>query len=306
MIRHLSFVVALTAVLASADAVGSPLSVSFDFSRQAIGLDVTVKGTPLHVMLDTGLNPSGIDLKRAQSLGLPIDRKAAGEGNGEGGGSAKVFPSTIRDLKIGNRAFGNVQALAFDMAPISKTYGRTLDGILGYSFLRDKTVLIDYPARIVTFASTERDIAPSLARCRTHFTAPLRLLGNEGFPLVPDFRLGNLTVPATLDTGSNRIASLYPGALAMKGVREKLEITGKSGGASVGGNFTGQSAILHLAIGIGPFALPAGATVAILKTDDRATDRVANIGNATYAAMKVKILLDYVEKSVSFYGDCAT
>jgi len=32
--------------------------VPFDFSRSAIGVDVTIKGTPLYMILDTGVDPS--------------------------------------------------------------------------------------------------------------------------------------------------------------------------------------------------------------------------------------------------------
>lgn len=46
-------------------AQAAPLSVPFDFTRGAIGLDVSVNGTPLYMILDTGVDPSVIDLARA-------------------------------------------------------------------------------------------------------------------------------------------------------------------------------------------------------------------------------------------------
>src|ERR1700712_4223650 len=47
-------------VSAAAAQAAETLTVPFDFSRQAIGLDITVKGTPLYMILDTGVDPSGI------------------------------------------------------------------------------------------------------------------------------------------------------------------------------------------------------------------------------------------------------
>ena len=53
-------------------AASAPVTVSFDFSRHAIELTATVKGKPINVLLDTGVNPSVIDLGRATALGLPL------------------------------------------------------------------------------------------------------------------------------------------------------------------------------------------------------------------------------------------
>ena len=57
----------------AAPAAPSPLVVPFDFSRGAIDLEVKVHGQPLRMILDTGVDPSVIDLSRAQALGLKID-----------------------------------------------------------------------------------------------------------------------------------------------------------------------------------------------------------------------------------------
>jgi len=85
---------ALASAMLGTAALGAdaPLTVPFDFSRHAIGLDVTVKGAPLYMILDTGVDPSAIDLKRAEALGLPIQRDNAGEASGEGDAkSAQIF-----------------------------------------------------------------------------------------------------------------------------------------------------------------------------------------------------------------------
>src|SRR5260221_13433385 len=100
-------------------ASAAPLSVPFDFSQMAIGPDVTVGGTPLYMILDTGVDPSVIDIARADALHLKVDRAAGGEASGEGNATeAKVFPATIDTLVIAGRSFAPVDALAADMTAL--------------------------------------------------------------------------------------------------------------------------------------------------------------------------------------------
>jgi Aspartyl protease len=51
---------------------GQTLRVPFDFSQSEIGIDATVNGEPLFILLDTGVDPSTIDLQRAEALHLKI------------------------------------------------------------------------------------------------------------------------------------------------------------------------------------------------------------------------------------------
>ena len=66
-------------------------------------------------------------------------------------------------MAIGSRGFGPVDALAADMHAMSAAYGRTLDAVLGYSFLKDKMVLIDYPNRKVVLLDQLADARPQFA-----------------------------------------------------------------------------------------------------------------------------------------------
>ena len=115
---------ALAASVLFSSALAATIQVPFDFSRGPIGLDVTVKGTPLHAILDTGVDPSVIDIGRARELGLKVDRGAGGEASGVGdAASAKVYPATIEALAIGALAFGPFAALAADMSAMSADMG---------------------------------------------------------------------------------------------------------------------------------------------------------------------------------------
>ena len=102
-------------------AAAEPLCVPFDFSRGSIGLHVNVKGVPLFMILDTGVDPSVIDLSRADALGLKVDRAAGGEATGGGDAKqARAFPVTLSNLTISGRPFASFDALAMDMGILSE------------------------------------------------------------------------------------------------------------------------------------------------------------------------------------------
>jgi hypothetical protein len=295
---------AALACAAAAPASAAPLTLPFDFSRHAIGLQVTVKGMPLYALLDTGVNPSVIDSGRAKALRLPLDRRAVGRGSGEGGGTTEAIPSRIEQLEIGGRRLGDVEALSADLSAISKTYGRPVGAVLGYSFLKDKIVLLDYPRTTLTIFDSAREATAENRQCRRRISIPFTSFGGEQFPVMHDFRFGHTAAPVTLDTGSNRILALYQSALQLPAVRAALKTTGAGGGSSFGGSYTTRTATLNLPLRIGPFALTAGQTVSVVPVPESLRTRVANAGNGMFAALKVRLLLDYAGKRISLYGQC--
>jgi len=298
-----SIAVATTLLFASA-AHAANRSVPFDFSHHAIGLNVTVRGKPLYVLLDTGVDPSVIDLQRAKALGLPMQKGQGGEATGEGNGSAHVFPATIKMLAIDGHAWGDVDALAMDMAGLSKSYGKTLDGVLGYSFLSGKTVVIDYPSSNVTFYKGSHPVAATMKQCKLHYATPLVFAGaDDRIPVLPDFRFGESKAKISLDTGSNRGVSLFPAGLELKGVRAALVHTGKVEGAGARGAFSSDRSRLDLTTGVGEFTLPAGREVVQLP-DQSKPGIAANLGNPTFADLRVKLVIDYPGKTLAMYGDC--
>ena len=279
-------------------------TVPFDFSRHAIALQVSVKGQPMYMLLDTGVDPSVIDLGRAKALGLPMHPGQGGDASGEGSGHAHVVPATIAKLSIDGQAWGDVDALAMDMAGLSKSYGRKLDGVLGYSFLHDKTIVIDYPASTVSIHGGSHPVAAAMRGCRRRYATPLVFAGDDDrIPVLPDFRFGDAKAKISLDTGSNRGVSLFPAGLDLPGVRAAMARTGKVQGAGARGGFTSESSRLGLPTGVGDFALPAGRDVVTLP-DQSKPGIAANLGNPTFADMKVKLVIDYPAKKLAMYGDC--
>jgi hypothetical protein len=293
----------LSATVSSVAASQESLTIPFDFSRSAIGLDVTVRGKPLYVILDTGVDPSLIDLARAEALGLKVDGQNAGEASGFGDGKrATIFPSSIDGLVIGGHAFASFDALASDMTAFSAHYGRKLDGVLGYSFLADKIVLIDYPRQTLGILNQATDAMSMVGTCRTRWSTPLRTV--ENFPVITNFRFGTAKGRISLDTGSNGGIALYQSALEMKGVRAALSEKSAITFAGARGDGKAESYTFNAPVGFGPFGLPPGEVVTVRNEKGSNSTRVANGGNALFAAMKLKILLNYRARTMTFYGYC--
>jgi hypothetical protein len=174
--------------------------------------------------------------------------------------------------------------------------------VLGYSFLSDKIVLIDYPSRKLALLDKRREIKPMVRTCRTHWTTPLTT--SDSFPVIPRFRFGRASGPVTLDTGSNGGIGLYQAALALPGLRTSLVEKGTEIHSGARGDAKTETYALAAPVGFGPFNLPAGQIVSVHSERGSTDTRVANIGNALFAAMKVKMLLDYRGRTMTFYGDC--
>lgn len=304
-VRRIRVAAGLTACLAVSPALAAPLEVPFDFSRGAVGVNVMVRSAPLFALLDTGVDPSVIDAVRAKTLGLKVDLKSGGEVSGTGNSaSAIAYPTTIDSLAVAGRPFAPIEALAADLNAISGGYGKPIDAVLGYSFLRDKTVLVDYARRRLEISSRPGELTPLTRGCRTHFTLPLQFLGSDNTPIIPAFRFASATGPGTLDTGSNEAVTLFPRALALPGVRAALVQKGEVTSAGARGQGTSKTYVLNGPVGFGPFSLPAGQVVKVGQPQGDGDMRVANLGNPLFSALKLEVLLDYRSKRITFYGRC--
>lgn len=293
----------LAGLVAIGSAAAEPVQTGFDFSKFAIGLDVTVAGKPLHMILDTGVDPSVIDLKTATALGLKIDRSAGGEASGEGDAKqSTVYPTTISGLAIAGHGFSDIEALGFDMSALTARYGRTLDGVLGYSFLNGRVALIDYPNTRLTLMDRPNEAVEAVKTCRLRHTIALKFFPDENIPAVPDFHFGTATGTISLDTGSTGAISLYQAGLGLPGVKDQLTEAGEIAFTGGRGDGKAKSYVFHGAVGFGPFTLPLGQAVSVRGTTP--DGRAANVGNKLFAAMKLKILLDYQSQRITFYGGC--
>jgi hypothetical protein len=255
------------------------------------------------MFLDTGVDPSVIDENRAEALGMRLDRALAGPVSG--GGSTRPaggIPTTITGLAIGGDQAAPIDAGAIDLRGISDAYGSRIDGVLGYSYLKRRIVLIDYPLRRLTIVERPSEAAGATAGCRRRWATPLRLQAGYNTPLIT-LHLGSAAAIATLDTGDNGAIELFQRALDLPGVRAALIAAGETRSTGFNGEARHSQWTLNAPIGLGPFRLPPGAS-ATLGEPESSGATLANVGNRFFAALRLKLLLDYRHREITFFGAC--
>jgi hypothetical protein len=175
---------AALAVFSAVAASARPVSIPFDFSWDEVAIEATINGAPVRLLLDTGVSPSVIDTARAKSLGLGLDNTAAGDMSGTGATKqATAVPTTIRGLEIAGDSAPPFEALATDLTDFSAKYGSRLDGMLGYSFLKRRIVLIDYPARRLKLLDRPAQAQRDVSSCRQRWRIPMQFLKGDDWPL---------------------------------------------------------------------------------------------------------------------------
>ncbi len=112
----------------------------------------TVEGVqvPFDMLLDTGVDPSVVDLAVARRIGLKL---AVGGFQGKGGGTdTNRAPETrLPSLRLGGLQAKNLEASAIDLSKVSAALGRPIVAVLERSLLKNRIVRIDFPGRVVRF-----------------------------------------------------------------------------------------------------------------------------------------------------------
>jgi predicted aspartyl protease len=102
---------------------------------------------PWQFAIDTGTSTTAITTQLAKELGLATTPVGAGRS-----GDAQIAMSggTLDSFRIGDVKVDKMAVVVADFfATLSSAVGAKLDGIVGYNFLRDYTVMIDYPNEIL-------------------------------------------------------------------------------------------------------------------------------------------------------------
>ncbi|MSU23345.1 MAG: hypothetical protein EXS32_05910 [Opitutus sp.] len=192
--------------------LGSPLII---LPAQALGhlLVVDVKldrAGPYHFLVDTGstvtlLTPALAKrhaAKDAPPPGAPPVRVRSAEGE-----TAELPPATLRRLELGEARFDDVAVLVYDCAPLSAHLGVKIDGVLGFPLFRETLLTLDYPHnRVLVQPANTTALIPGT-------TVPLDDSGKT--PLIR-IRLGDRTIIARVDSGSDAPLSLNPVGLELR------------------------------------------------------------------------------------------
>jgi predicted aspartyl protease len=273
-------------------------TVPFELVHNEIIINTAIgESAPQRFMLDCGVDPSVIDLTLARTLGIEIDETEVGEATGAGDGEGlAVMLSSIPDLAIQDMTFDPIVALAADISPFSEALGFPLAGILGHSFLENRIVRIDYPARQLTIGTDIGAFGPPATAVTERYVVPLKFNSEEELIPVFDLVINGEMVTVTLDTGSSGGLELSPSAVtrlsleAEKAAGETTEALGARGLRTLTNGSLSD-------VGLGPFV------IAELPTHfgERSLSAVAVEGNAGNKLFQNFVLtLDYVNGEVIF------
>jgi predicted aspartyl protease len=205
-------------VALAASARSEVVEVPFDFYHDSIIVKVKVNGRgPFNMLLDTGVNPSVIDRQTAKELQLKMSSQ--GE-QGSGGGTERnlAYETSLPRVQLAGLEAVNVEALATDLSNIKDKLGRPLQGVLGYSLLKNRVVQFDYPKQVARFCSSSSELASNLDGSK-QTTLPFTYRDDI---LVDGILVNGKKVVATLDTGCNGSFQIPPKAVAQLGLEKEL------------------------------------------------------------------------------------
>ena len=196
-----------------------PIEIPFEFYRNQIIIQVDINGQgPFSMLVDTGTDPSAIDLATARLIGLkikPTGHRVAGGGNEVNLGYETALP----DVTVGEFTARNISAIAIDLSKLSEQLGRPAHGVLGHSLLNGRTVQIDYANRRIRFYD-----GSLLSGAKGRETTPDNVILSfryHGNILLDNAVVNGAKVTASLDTGSNEAFQITPALVRSLGLQDE-------------------------------------------------------------------------------------
>ena len=121
----------------------------FELANRHIMLKVKVDGSrPLSFVLDTGDKYAIVDLDRAKELGLKLQGQIRVGGAGAGTQTGAFVEGSNFTIP-GFEGFVQPVRMALPIGRMAQGLGQAFDGIIGYDFIKEFVVEIDYQARVI-------------------------------------------------------------------------------------------------------------------------------------------------------------
>ena len=196
------------------------VEIPFDFYRNEIIVQVRVNGKgPFNMMIDTGTDPSAIDLATARELGLKLH---ALEKPATGGGTDRnpTYYARLPLVEVGGLQVKTLDSVAIDLSKVTERLGKPLHGVLGHSLLNGRVLQIDYANRVVRFYS-QSPFPNAKNQPNTSKRSVLSFRYKDNV-LVDDVSVNGKKMVANFDTGSNGNFDLTPAAVAYLGLEDEV------------------------------------------------------------------------------------
>ena len=236
----------------------APLEVPFEFVANQIIVQVRIAGKgPYSMLFDTDTDPSAIDLGVAREIGLQLDARSF-PASGGGTEANLVRLTRLPTVELGAVMAKDVAAGAIDLKKLSAKLGRPAQGVLGYSFLKDRIVQIDYPASKIRFYNDNP--YPGIqnsANTVNKIAMPFRY---DGGVVIDSVFINGQKVKATLDTGSGETFALTPEGAAIVGLDDEAQDGPAEKSVGYNGEFESKSGVLK-SVRIGRLSLESAPAV---------------------------------------------
>jgi clan AA aspartic protease (TIGR02281 family) len=114
-----------------------------------VKVKVNGKG-PFDFAVDTGACVTALSKQLAQKLGVSENEGSQRKGSGCCG-EVDMAMANVKSVEIGGTEGRDFQVAVIDLSSISEALKKNLGGIIGYSFMKDYKVIIDYPNKQIFF-----------------------------------------------------------------------------------------------------------------------------------------------------------
>jgi predicted aspartyl protease len=220
----------------------APVEVPFEFVHNQIVVTVRIAGKgPYQMLLDTDTDPSTIDLGTAKELGLALDSKSY-QATGAGTDNQTVQLTRLPTVELGNIIAKDLVAGAVDLKKLSAKLERPIHGVLGYSFLKDRIIQINYASsRLRFFAESPYAGIQLQPNTVNKIAMPFRF---DNGVMIDSVFVNGQKLKATLDTGSSGSFALTPDAVTILGLEDQSQDGGAEKSAGYNGEFETRSGTL--------------------------------------------------------------
>jgi predicted aspartyl protease len=195
-----------------------PVEVPFEFVQNQIVVAVKIAGKgPFYMIVDTGTDSSAIDLATAKEIGLAVDSRS---NPATGGPETKAVSLTrLPSVELGTITARDIVAGTIDLKKLAAKLERPIHGVLGYSFLKDRIIQIDYAAsKLRFFAESPYAGLQNQPNTVNKIAMPFRY---DNGVLIDSVFVNGQKLKAVLDTGSSGTFALTAEAVAILGLEDQ-------------------------------------------------------------------------------------
>ncbi len=143
--------------------------VDFTYQANLIMVKAQINGVPKDFIFDTGASRTTISNELVKELGIKEVEKIKARGVG---GEVDASIVRIDSIKVGNIMLRDFSCGVTDLARICTLIGGSISGVLGYDFLSQFKITIDYKAKQLTFDKYKIEPLASFVITGDTFSSP--------------------------------------------------------------------------------------------------------------------------------------